>query len=132
MTLLPSAPERTGNGGCTAEKTAGTGQRPGLVEHLRRIGFIVIPPTKELPGPVDRRVECNRPRGTKLSLIAQHGRRPLGRRPQPQNDDGENDENLADEQLGWSHMGLPRSEEHTSELQSLMRSSYAVFCLKQN
>src|SRR3546814_1367168 len=24
----------------------------------------------------------------------------------------------------------PRSEEHTSELQSLMRSSYAVFCLK--
>src|SRR3546814_1536608 len=25
-----------------------------------------------------------------------------------------------------------RSEEHTSELQSLMRNSYAVFCLKQN
>src|SRR3546814_5797369 len=24
---------------------------------------------------------------------------------------------------------LPRSEEHTSELQSLMRNSYAVFCL---
>src|SRR3546814_1044293 len=28
--------------------------------------------------------------------------------------------------LGWA-----RSEEHTSELQSLMRISYAVFCLKQ-
>src|SRR3546814_7838276 len=27
--------------------------------------------------------------------------------------------------------GLPRSEEHTSELQSLMRISYAVFCLKK-
>src|SRR3546814_10883348 len=26
---------------------------------------------------------------------------------------------------------LQRSEEHTSELQSLMRNSYAVFCLKQ-
>src|SRR3546814_5221748 len=26
----------------------------------------------------------------------------------------------------------PRSEEHTSELQSLMRISYAVLCLKQN
>src|SRR3546814_8061059 len=26
---------------------------------------------------------------------------------------------------------LVRSEEHTSELQSLMRTSYAVFCLKQ-
>src|SRR3546814_2155766 len=25
----------------------------------------------------------------------------------------------------------PRSEEHTSELQSLMRNSYAVFCLKK-
>src|SRR3546814_6221450 len=27
--------------------------------------------------------------------------------------------------------GEARSEEHTSELQSLMRSSYAVFCLKK-
>src|SRR3546814_8290353 len=26
---------------------------------------------------------------------------------------------------------MARSEEHTSELQSLMRSSYAVFCLKK-
>src|SRR3546814_6688977 len=29
-------------------------------------------------------------------------------------------------------MALLRSEEHTSELQSLMRISYAVFCLKKN
>src|SRR3546814_4180833 len=28
--------------------------------------------------------------------------------------------------------GEERSEEHTSELQSLMRISYAVFCLKKN
>src|SRR3546814_5085946 len=28
-------------------------------------------------------------------------------------------------------IGLKRSEEHTSELQSLMRSSYAVFCLQK-
>src|SRR3546814_1837027 len=28
-------------------------------------------------------------------------------------------------------MPSPRSEEHTSELQSLMRISYAVFCLKK-
>src|SRR3546814_10268887 len=27
--------------------------------------------------------------------------------------------------------GITRSEEHTSELQSLMRISYAVFCLKK-
>src|SRR3546814_2246402 len=32
----------------------------------------------------------------------------------------------------WSRSGLnARSEEHTSELQSLMRISYAVFCLKK-
>src|SRR3546814_2363086 len=30
-----------------------------------------------------------------------------------------------------SGSGATRSEEHTSELQSLMRNSYAVFCLKQ-
>src|SRR3546814_7919179 len=29
------------------------------------------------------------------------------------------------------HHGAARSEEHTSELQSLMRISYAVFCLKK-
>src|SRR3546814_2697436 len=28
-------------------------------------------------------------------------------------------------------LGIGRSEEHTSELQSLMRISYAVFCLKK-
>src|SRR3546814_1499673 len=28
-------------------------------------------------------------------------------------------------------LALQRSEEHTSELQSLMRTSYAVFCLKK-
>src|SRR3546814_8880345 len=30
-----------------------------------------------------------------------------------------------------SHTAIVRSEEHTSELQSLMRISYAVFCLKK-
>src|SRR3546814_5941348 len=30
------------------------------------------------------------------------------------------------------HFIIRRSEEHTSELQSLMRISYAVFCLKKN
>src|SRR3546814_3161029 len=31
----------------------------------------------------------------------------------------------------FSRTGAQRSEEHTSELQSLMRISYAVFCLKK-
>src|SRR3546814_3901080 len=33
--------------------------------------------------------------------------------------------------VGPHVLGLDRSEEHTSELQSLMRISYAVFCLKK-
>src|SRR3546814_3442020 len=32
---------------------------------------------------------------------------------------------------GVTYAGYNRSEEHTSELQSLMRISYAVFCLKK-
>src|SRR3546814_1478184 len=48
-------------------------------------------------------------------------------------------EDAAELQLRQSHVvrletrpaNLERSEEHTSELQSLMRSSYAVFCLKK-
>src|SRR3546814_8199330 len=37
----------------------------------------------------------------------------------------------ADPRLPRRSQGLVRSEEHTSELQSLMRISYAVFCLKK-
>src|SRR3546814_7949912 len=33
--------------------------------------------------------------------------------------------------FGLGFLALGRSEEHTSELQSLMRISYAVFCLKK-
>src|SRR3546814_6708813 len=33
--------------------------------------------------------------------------------------------------LGVVAFSMSRSEEHTSELQSLMRNSYAVFCLKK-
>src|SRR3546814_6316589 len=38
---------------------------------------------------------------------------------------------VIDESLGERAIPGPRSEEHTSELQSLMRISYAVFCLKK-
>src|SRR3546814_3295589 len=37
---------------------------------------------------------------------------------------------LAGSVCGYRHTA-PRSEEHTSELQSLMRTSYDVFCLKK-
>src|SRR3546814_6060322 len=48
---------------------------------------------------------------------------------------GETTNTMEHEGMGASHAGIEtgaaRSEEHTSELQSLMRISYAVFCLKK-
>src|SRR3546814_2078247 len=41
------------------------------------------------------------------------------------------DRNLRLRQIVRRHADGGRSEEHTSELQSLMRISYAVFCLKK-
>src|SRR3546814_1842860 len=45
-------------------------------------------------------------------------------------------DSVVEENREWAHRLLEsadlRSEEHTSELQSLMRISYAVFCLKKN
>src|SRR3546814_9719041 len=37
----------------------------------------------------------------------------------------------ADYYVSFDNEAIGRSEEHTSELQSLMRISYAVFCLKK-
>src|SRR3546814_7161594 len=42
------------------------------------------------------------------------------------------DEHLAGAKIVGRCIKADRSEEHTSELQSLMRISYAVFCLKKN
>src|SRR6056297_3714157 len=41
------------------------------------------------------------------------------------------DEDLGHGRAAPRHPRRPRSEEHTSELQSLRRISYAVFCLKK-
>src|SRR3546814_2652328 len=43
----------------------------------------------------------------------------------------ETDRRLLQKRLEQLQKRLDRSEEHTSELQSLMRISYAVFCLKK-
>src|SRR3546814_17152837 len=51
-------------------------------------------------------------------------------RSQPGEIGGRRRQNLRIDQ-GRIDLGGRRSEEHTSELQSLMRISYAVFCLKK-
>src|SRR3546814_2115535 len=88
-----------------------------------------------------------KPRGIVLFLFGKHG---VVRtvRPQRLHDEGVGGavagpaQRLALKQAGtlegeeqiarhMGDMGGERSEEHTSELQSLMRISYAVFCLKK-
>src|SRR3546814_9916601 len=60
-------------------------------------------------------------RRTRIALLRRHGERTAGRG--------------AALRVHGRHVGAfahrRRSEEHTSELQSLMRISYAVFCLKK-
>src|SRR3546814_8762258 len=51
--------------------------------------------------------------------------------PRAYHEEGLDDEVCRHFQLDAPPPGLARSEEHTSELQSLMRISYAVFCLKK-
>src|SRR3546814_5190542 len=55
-------------------------------------------------------------------------RRFRGRRPHARSGDRDRDPPWSER--GRSRLHEPRSEEHTSELQSLMRTSSAVFCLK--
>src|SRR3546814_9059149 len=74
--------------------------------------------------PLGRRDEAARRIGRDAPHLGRHPARDLflkiGR--SPGHEDGE--QQPAEQQPG------PRSEEHTSELQSLMRISYAVFCLQ--
>src|SRR3546814_7638833 len=68
------------------------------------------PPARVLPHP-DRAAAARRQRGRNI-----HCRRPARARGR----------------VRQRQRAQDRSEEHTSELQSLMRISYAVFCLKKN
>src|SRR3546814_18452406 len=58
----------------------------------------------------------------------------LGKLREDQLEPAERERLIVDGQDPYRHPAYPsgnRSEEHTSELQSLMRISYAVFCLKK-
>src|SRR3546814_2117831 len=76
---------------------------------------------------------------TTLFRSAPHSRRPLRSRSPPGEREGRGHDRHGDDREA-GRIGCPRqhfarhvhkSEEHTSELQSLMRISYAVFCLKK-
>src|SRR3546814_4897130 len=72
------------------------------------------------------------PRGQRHPGIQSGDRVELADGPaQPSSEPSSSDPGWRGGQPGASEFRMPRSEEHTSELQSLMRISYAVFCLKK-
>src|SRR3546814_2646010 len=85
-----------------------------------------------LPGPGDRRAHAfprpgqARAGAVRMRRAARGGTAGHGRGPDARCDRERG-------HLGWAAPGPRgvRSEEHTSELQSLMRISYAVFCLEK-
>src|SRR3546814_10407344 len=89
---------------------------PGLVDHGDR-PTIVVDPDRAVRYALDLHVPSFAPEtGKSTAKVARKvADRPAGG-------------NAAGAILAPCHTG--RSEEHTSELQSLMRISYAVFCLK--
>src|SRR3546814_9375324 len=79
--------------------------------------------------------EISAPRGSNLqpSTLPQllQWTRPSRRKERPQNQARLAKKDTSCTRLNEDQQPGPRSEEHTSELQSLMRISYAVFCLKK-
>src|SRR3546814_2473528 len=87
------------------------------------------PPAKGARDPVARRVR-RRHRNRRATIARAHRDRAAGISPRARGDP----EPPAPRTRGLSISSVrksDRSEEHTSELQSLMRISYAVFCLKK-
>src|SRR3546814_6671341 len=94
--------------------------------HDRRLGDLTVP---------NHGAPLRGSHGKDAGLWRRHNRR---ERPDPARPETEDGEAPARALLrhethvhGLRHERAGRSEEHTSELQSLMRISYAVFCLKK-
>src|SRR3546814_4512157 len=90
--------------------------RPAIGIDFRGYGERTLPRAQDMPGILEQNVVCLcDPVGFRETLAQR--RKFLVRKPQ--------------RGLQALLLRLYRSEEHTSELQSLMRISYAVFCLKK-
>src|SRR3546814_3679010 len=109
---------------------AGAGQRSARAD---RAGEAVNPPPRLCPDFGGGRLDMRKPVGGIVELIGpERARRLLG-------DAARGVDEMIGVRIGRGgdqHQFRPkraqrRSEEHTSELQSLMRISYAVFCLKK-
>src|SRR3546814_7403991 len=95
-----------------------------------RVGADLVPRAVQRHQPVDHATPTRHPRHDRKDHAQRL--RPVGQRrvmkmvrPGPDIEEDQRPE-MKDRQA------IARSEEHTSELQSLMRISYAAFCLKKN
>src|SRR3546814_5666920 len=84
-------------------------------------------PTRRSSDLIQRPLLHPRPRGTADATAGDRPALDLACRGRPFSPSDRRGREQVDHQL----LHPPRSEEHTSELQSLMRISYAVFCLKK-
>src|SRR3546814_2484011 len=71
-----------------------------------------------------------RPTGQEVKNVGRNARF-VGQRNREGRDQRRLRSGLGDDRVARDERGGDRSEEHTSELQSLMRNSYAVFCLNK-
>src|SRR3546814_3688804 len=97
-----------------------TGAKPSsLRNYYLKALVVVVDPCESRGLPLSLRLSRESPAGSRrrCDLWAAGGTAEAGARLAPQRRPGDN--------------GDQRSEEHTSELQSLMRISYAVFCLQK-
>src|SRR3546814_3342730 len=106
------------------------------------MGVAVSKPLSDFAGQPDRmaipagttRLRADRPSSAQRTGCLRAARRPTRRRATNESDARHSASDyfpVAGPGSGRRADGGTRSEEHTSELQSLMRSSYAVFCLKK-
>src|SRR3546814_8603684 len=110
-------------------------------EYLKRIGKVPVEVVEEdVAQPAAQDDAEGRPQNEVAQVLDRHGGRPPPAEmchipPTEQNasDVGERvPANRQRSDLNGDRIDVrKRSEEHTSELQSLMRTSYAVFCLKK-
>src|SRR3546814_7019509 len=94
-----------------------------------------LPPGTTGPGPYTRAQMCSQSRILAGECISENqaafGYSPFGKREAGVSNTAWPNNILVSGGESFSITGRLRSEEHTSELQSLMRISYAVFCLKK-
>src|SRR3546814_7539877 len=93
----------------------------GIRDMIRRSGWVCVYETEAAFHGDRSKLDLQRRRGVRLEVLQPEELRQLEPGLAP----------IFKRAVFYPDVGHTRSEEHTSELQSLMRISYAVFCLKK-